>query len=352
MKKTIIIATSAVPFYYGGNERLAENLSEQLSKFGYNSEPFFTPRNSYDSFIKLIGGYAANRFTDLQSYPWKNTIDQIISISYPSFVIPHQHHVSWFAHRMREYYDLWPRWLASETTPAGRIKKKTQRFILQSIDNHYISKIEKLYCISNTVKQRLYKWGGFEAETLYPPPEDDQNYHATDYKPYIFTVSRLTSLKRISLLIEALNLTKNNKLKAIIAGEGEEKETLIKLTQKYSLENRIQFTGNITEAEKHELIINSRGIFFAPYNEEYGIVTIEAMKRSKPVITAIDSGGPTDFVDNGETGFIVDPDPGKIAEKLDHLYMHEDEAKRLGDTARNKVKEITWEKTIEKLVVV
>lgn len=350
MTKNIVVVTSAVPFYYGGNERLAENLAKSLRDAGHNACHFFTSRNSYDSFGKLIGGYIANRFTDLDSYPWKNRIDQIISISYPSYAVKHNNHVCWLAHRMREYYDLWPRWIETKKRPLSRLKTRAQRAILHTIDDYYLGKIDNLYCISDSVRERLDKWGGHSAVTLHPPPEDDSNHSATIYKPYIFAISRLTSLKRFHLLIEAASNVKSD-VSFVIAGEGEERENLERLTQRLNLSSKVQFLGAISEEEKHRRIIESRGVFFAPYHEEYGIVTVEAMKRSKPVITAVDSGGPLDFIKNGENGFIIKPDSNAAAAAIDELGFDESLAKKMGSAARKTVKDITWENVVKKLVI-
>jgi len=352
MSKNIVVVTSAVPFYYGGNERLAENLAYALNKAGYSARPFFTPRNRYDSFKTLLMGYAANRFTDLGGFPWKEPIDQIISIAYPSFVVKHPHHVCWFAHRMREYYDLWDRWIGREKSFMSRTRLRVQKKILHTVDSYYLSKLEKLYCISSGVGDRLKRWGGFDAEVLHPPPRDDSSYKSTVYKPYIFAISRLTSLKRIDLLVNAMRYIKNEKITAVIAGEGEERAGLERLAKRHGLENKIRFTGAVSEREKHKLFSECRAFFFAPYNEEYGIVTVEAMKRSKAVITAKDSGGPLDFVRNNQNGFIVEPNPCEIAGVIDKLADDELSAKKMGENALKTVEDVTWENVIKKLIIV
>lgn len=349
-KKTIIVATSAVPFYYGGNERLAANLVKVLNDAGYNAGLFLTPRNQYDSFTSLLSGYAANRLIDFKGYPWKNKVDQLISLTYPSYAIKHPNHVCWFTHRMREYYDLWERWSALKEGEMSRLGLRIQRKILQTVDDHYISRLDKLFCISNVVKDRLMKWGSHEAEVLYPPPEDDGNYSSTVYEPYIFALSRLTSLKRMHLLVEAMSLVKNNNIQAYIAGEGEEKHNLAALIEKLKLSSRVKILGKINEAEKHNLMMECRGFFFAPYQEEYGIAAIEAMKRGRAVITSPDSGGPLDFVADGKTGLVAVPDANGIAGAIDRLADDEDAAARMGKAAAEAVRGINWKNVVKRIV--
>jgi glycosyltransferase involved in cell wall biosynthesis len=349
-KKNIIVTTSAVPFYHGGNERLAGNLVKALDEAGYNAWPFFTPRNQYDSFSSLLGGYVSNRLIDLKGYPWKNKIDQLISLTYPSYVIQHPNHVSWFTHRMREYYDLWDRWLAVREGAMSRLGLRLQRKILRSIDDHYISRLKKLYCISSVVRDRLKKWGDHDSEILYPPPDDDGNYSSDVYKPYIFALSRLTSMKRMHLLVDAMSLVKNKRVQAFIAGEGEEKDNLGVLIENLKLSSRVKLLGKIGEAEKHKLLMECRGFFFAPYQEEYGIVAVEAMKRSKAVITSPDSGGPLDFVADGKSGLVAVPDAQSVADAIDRLAVDEETAVRLGRAAAETVRSICWKNVVKRIV--
>jgi len=81
---------------------------------------------------------------------------------------------------------------------------------------------------------------------------------------------------------------------------------------------------------------------FGPYDEDYGFVTLESMKFRRPVITCTDSGGPLEFVKNGETGFVVKPEPEEIAERVELLSSNKGLAEDLGKRAFEVVSSITW----------
>ena len=53
-------------------------------------------------------------------------------------------------------------------------------------------------------------------------------------------------------------------------------------------------------------------VVYAPFDEDYGYVTLEAFLCAKPVITATDSGGTLEFVVDGENGFVCAPEPAAI----------------------------------------
>ena len=53
-----------------------------------------------------------------------------------------------------------------------------------------------------------------------------------------------------------------------------------------------------------------------PFDEDFGYVTLEAFLSRKPVITATDSGGPLEFVDDGVNGSIIAPQPESLADAI------------------------------------
>src|SRR5690606_33844213 len=95
---------------------------------------------------------------------------------------------------------------------------------------------------------------------------------------------------------------------------------------------------------------NALVVPFVPYDEDYGLITIEAMMSGKPVLTVTDSGGPNEFVKNWETGFSVPPDPRALAEKIDYLCTHREKAREMGQNARKLVSGITWDHVVDGLI--
>ena len=95
----------------------------------------------------------------------------------------------------------------------------------------------------------------------------------------------------------------------------------------------------------------SKAILFIPLDEDYGYITLEAMAAGKPVITAKDSGGPLEFVDNGINGFVVEPNAKEIAEVFDKVAKSSVLSVELGLQSKNKLVEmnITWENVVKEL---
>jgi len=75
------------------------------------------------------------------------------------------------------------------------------------------------------------------------------------------------------------------------------------------------------------------------------------MAASKAVITASDSGGPLEFVQDQKTGYVVQPDAKNIAEKIDALADQNMLAKEMGKEAKKHLSEmdISWDHVVKEL---
>lgn len=346
----ILVVTSYVPFEMGGNERLALALVKELKKRGHESDCLFTPQNRHYLFRSLMGGYVANYLTDVKEVDGK-PIDRVITIKFPSFAVRHPVQLCWFAHRQREYYDQWEEWFAYQKKIGAGRRRKIQRAVLHRIDNYLLShNVKRLFAISQNVAGRLKAWGNHTAEVLYPPPLQEEYIRAEAYEPFIFSVSRLIPYKRMDLLIEAMRYVKSKNIRAVIGGGGSELPRLQEMVESYGLQDRVSLPGPLSDKEVFEYLARCRAVFFAPDNEDYGLVTVESMRSHKPVITCKDSGGPTELIQDGKNGFILPPDPHTISDTIDHLAESMKLARSLGEQAYHDSLNISWDKVVERFM--
>ncbi|MEI6044689.1 MAG: glycosyltransferase [Chloroflexota bacterium] len=98
-----------------------------------------------------------------------------------------------------------------------------------------------------------------------------------------------------------------------------------------------------------ELYARALAVYYAPDDEDYGYVTIEAMRSQKAVLTAPDSGGVLEFVRDGENGFICDS-PVAFATAIDRLYVDRNLAARLGNVGLSTVATVpAWSEVAQRL---
>jgi glycosyltransferase involved in cell wall biosynthesis len=90
---------------------------------------------------------------------------------------------------------------------------------------------------------------------------------------------------------------------------------------------------------------------YAPYDEDFGYVTLEAFLARRPVITATDSGGPLEFVRDGVNGAIVhDASPEAIAAAVNAYAADRPRARAHGEAGHQVASAITWSGVIERII--
>jgi glycosyltransferase involved in cell wall biosynthesis len=201
---------------------------------------------------------------------------------------------------------------------------------------------------SRTIQARLRRFGGIPSELLYPPAPE-RPYRTHGYGDYVFAVSRLTPLKRLGLLVDAAARMRGASLAVKIAGEGSEAGALRARIAELGLGGRVEMLGGISDEQLLEHYARCRAVFFAPWNEDYGFVTLEAFRSGKAVVTALDSGGPAELVRHEENGLVAEATADALAAQLDRL-ADRGLAERLGQAAERGAREHTWERAVKVLV--
>ncbi len=346
MSQRILVVTSGALFVRGGHMVIAEETAAALRRAGHTSEVLVTPQNRFG---RQLSAYAATWLTDVGETADGKAVDRVISFRFPSYAVRHRCHVCWLNHRMREYYDLWDHFVRG-LGRRGRLKERVRRGIFHVLDHRLLThNVTRLFAQSRTIQARLERWGRIPSDVLYPPPPD-RPYRSEEYGDYVFAVSRLTRLKRLGLLVEAVGHMEDQGLKVKIAGAGEEEGALRGRIHELGLDQRIELLGPISDTELLDHYARCRAVFFAPWSEDYGFVTLEAFRSAKAVVTTIDSGGPAELVRHGETGLVADPTPEDVARCLDALAGDRELCERLGQQALAASRQHTWERAVAALV--
>ena len=384
--KIAIVAPSPVPFTLGGAELLFLGMQNSINKnTSHQCELIKVPVNE-NNFWDLIDSYYKFYQLDLSYF------DMIISTKYPSWMLKHQNHTVYMVHHLRGLFDTYhfcnEAYAVSSKLRTGLVEevldlihngnkseknvdnvfeklfelkkeqkkydKETFKFpgpfireIIHFFDEYALApdRVNRYLTMSNNVKKRAdYFPPNVQVDVNYPPSKIE-NFECNSYS-YLFTASRLDGPKRIDLLVKAMNYVPHN-VKLKIAGTGPDEEKLKKMAEN---DHRIEFLGFMSEDELIKLYSDSLAVLFIPYDEDYGLITIEGMMSKKLVITAKDSGGPLEFVKDSETGYIVEPEPQKIAEKINYLIENPDAARTMGFAAYQDVKNITWKSFASQLV--
>ena len=158
---------------------------------------------------------------------------------------------------------------------------------------------------------------------------------------------RLDPLKRCDLLVEAFRYVGEAKL--VIAGTGPQRENLERQIERLGLGDRVVLKGFLPEDELLDLYAGAFAVLYAPLDEDYGYVTVEAFMSGKPVVTCRDSGGTLEFVDHETNGLVVEPQAEAIAAAVESLFTNRERAREMGEQGQPKVSGIGWDHVIESL---
>lgn len=342
----IAVCSVQVPFVRGGAEMLSETLVEELIKRNHEVECVNIPFKWYPPKEIIKHGLLWRLMDITESNGTK--IDLVICTKFPSYIVRHQNKVVWLFHQHRFAYDLYnTEYCDLKHFPDGEYVRNK----LIDMDNISLKESKKIFTISKNVSNRLKRYNGLNSEFLYPPPADAEKFHCNDYGDFIICPSRLDRIKRQDLLIQSMKYVKS-KIKCKIVGKGPMKGEYVALVKKLNLEDKVEFLDNTDRNDLIELYANALAVFFAPVDEDYGYITVESLLSRKPVITAPDSGGPLEFVENMVSGYVVPVEPREIAKKIDYLYENKDVAKKMGIEGFNCLKkmDISWDNIIRKLV--
>lgn len=341
----IALATVQSPFIRGGAELHAGQLCRALLRAGHEAEIVSMPfrYGPPAQIARSMRNWEQEDFTSLSGF----SPDLVICLKFPTWYLKHPNKVSWILHQHRAVYDLW------DKTPAGERRKLTEiRKEIIDKDRQYLQGCQQIFANSRTVAKRLQKYNGLTAEALYhPPPLADKIRPGTCLAPFIFFPSRFEELKRQTLLIEAMRHTRSQ-IKAILAGEGPQLGRCRALVNKYKLEDKVMLPGRIDISLLLQCYARCLGVFYAPFDEDYGYVTLEAMLAAKPVLTCIDSGGPLEFVEHEKTGLCLEPEAERIARGLDLLARNPEQAEIMGQQGRDRYQSLplNWQHVIQKLL--
>ena len=334
-KKIAVLAVANASGEQGGAEKFYQALTRALCIAGAQAEQL-NILGDESTFETIEETYLRFYDLDLTAY------DGVISTKAPGYVVRHPNHITYLQHTIRAYYDMFDT-VFSYVTP--EILRQREQVFLLDAGSLSFPRTRKVFVIGHEVRNRLQHFIGIDSEVLHESLVDEI-FHCGQFGDYIFLPGRLHRWKRVDLIIKAMRYVQSP-LKFKIAGIGEDEDELKKLA---SDDSRINFLGRVSDKELVDLYANTLAVPFVPIREDFGLVTIEAFRSGKPVLTCSDSGEPTYFVQHGENGFICPPDPKKIGEKLDFFYNNKKKSREMGMSGMRSVEGLTWENISVKLL--
>lgn len=342
--RRILVADAQVPFVEGGAELHVKGLIDQLRRRGYEVERAAVPFTPHPK-SELLAQAAAWRLLDLSTSN-AQPVDLLIATRFPSYFARHPRKVAWIIHQHRAAYEL----CGTPYSDFGHTEADVGlRRRLLELDRQVLGECRRVFTNAGNTAGRLRKYNGVDAEPLYHPPPLADRLRPGAYGDSVLVVGRLESIKRPELVVRALAHVAAP-LRVVVVGEGPYRQTVEAAAAEAGVSDRVTFAGRASGDDLIALYAGALAVVYAPYDEDYGYVTLEAFLSRKPVITATDSGGTLEFVRDGENGFVCEPEPAAIGAAIQRLGENRALAARLGDAGFERARAITWDGVVEKLV--
>ena len=150
---------------------------------------------------------------------------------------------------------------------------------------------------------------------------------------------RMTAVKRTDDLISMLASLRERGVDALLllVGDGDDREGLEQRAHDLGLARSCLFLGYQEDVAAWYAVCDA--VVLTSASEGTPVTIIEALAAGRPVV-ATRVGGVPDVVDEGETGFLVDPgDTGALAERLARLAGDPALGTRMGEEGRVRVLE-------------
>ena len=338
----IAVCAPQAPFLHGGAEIVAERLVEELRRREHEADLVTIPYKWYPG-TRVLSQALLWRLVDLTESDGR-PIELAIATKFPAYAVRHPNKVVWLLHQFRQAYEL-------DRTDLGQfgeepVDRATRRAI-HRLDRATLGEARRVFATSRNVAERLQRSTGIEADVLPHPPQE-LDYRCEAYEEFVLSVGRLDRAKRVDLLLEAAAAA--NGLRFVIAGDGPDRERLETIAAGLRLDGRVSFAGRVDAGELADLYARCLAVFYAPVDEDFGMVPYEAFLAQKPVITTRDAGGPLEVVEDGRTGLVCEADPRAIAEACAWLAEHRDQARNFGRAGGERAQRVTWGAAIGRLL--
>jgi glycosyltransferase involved in cell wall biosynthesis len=287
----------------GGGERVAEALASlypQADLFALVADPARVPQS-------LAGRKLTTSFLDrlplarrayrhlLPFYPL--AVEQLDLTGYDLvltsdsgpmkgiIVSPSAVHVCYCHSPMRYLWDQYHDY-RSQMGGIARVAFTAAAHYVRNWDQSAAQRVTRFAANSRYVAARIRQYYGRESTVIYPPVDTASGRFIGTQSDAYLTVSRLTSYKRVDLLIEACNRL-SRRLR--IVGKGPEESRLRSMAG-----NTIEFLGEVG----HETLWNEYArcsAFLYAAEEDFGMALVEAQACGRPVI-ALGRGGALESV--------------------------------------------------------
>lgn len=383
MKKVLIFSMAYYPHFTSGAEAAVKEITDRIEDI-----EFHMVTNRYDSMLpkeEKIGNVVVHRVGISSKNP---SFEDLSKMPLHLNKYLYQFLAAWQAlllHQKYSFDGVWALMAHSAGVPAAIFKlcnpKVPYLLTLQEGDpTEYIektmrpawplfkrafTKADAVQAISSFLKDWAYRMGFSGEVNVIHNGANPRDLHASfseeeigkirneldkkDGDIFLINTARLVHQKAFDMTIRALPLLPKH-VRLVIVGGGDEREMLENLVKELQLEDRVIFVGQVDRSVV-TLYRKASDIFVGPSRSEgLGNAFLSAIASKLPVV-ATTEGGLSEFMKDGETGWVVQKDnPEQIANAVKDILKNKEKVAEITETAREMVyEEYNWDRIAEKM---
>ena len=175
-------------------------------------------------------------------------------------------------------------------------------------------------------------------------PEPPQTPTPRSATPMLVALGRLVPHKQLEVALHTLAALAADlpDLRLVLAGQGWWESRLRELAAELHVQDRVEFTGYVTDEEKHALLATAWVALTPSLKEGWGLTIVEAGSHATPTVAFRSAGGVREALVDGETGLLADDQVDFIA-KVRTLLTDERLRLAMGEAALKHAGEFTWQ---------
>ncbi|GAA3496937.1 glycosyltransferase family 4 protein [Streptomyces prasinosporus] len=324
----------------GGSELLVDRLADGLTRLGHQVTLLCGGPASFRDYRVVSAGGTYGHYLRARSAFARQVGDCDLLVEVCNgvpYLAPLWHRGPTLCLVNHVHTDLWPMRFGGPLAPAARIGRRLEHWALTGARRRGL-----LVAVSPSTAHAL-QGIGVERERIrivHNGVEEPGPRTARSPEPLFVAVGRLVEYKRVDLLLrlwERVRPVTGGRL--VIVGDGPERDRLERLAGP-----DVEFTGHVSEAEKHRLLCAAWLLLHPSAVEGWGLVVTEAAARGTPAI-AFDVPGLRDSVVDGETGVLARGE-SSFAAAWCTLALSARRRELMGGAARDHAARFRWDRTV------
>lgn len=240
--------------------------------------------------------------------------------------------------------------------------------LARALERRFLSRVDGVVCTSSATQQSVRDLLGRPRErtlpTLVAPPVDDQfesdvtptdvDARATDDPFRVVFLGALVPRKRPLALVDALSaLDPTHDWRATLVGPHPDDrfaDRVRRHCRRRGVDDRVRLTGRLPTDEVASVLRRGHALALPSAHEGFGIAALEGMGFGLPAVVT-DSGGATDLVTHGETGFLLPSEGvGALYAALSTLAADRSRLARMGRAALDRARSWpAWSESAERI---